>query len=213
VKRKALVVLLFSALALVGANPAAAALPRKERAAITATLDRFLVDAVARKNVAAAWDLMTPAGRGGVTRAQWNRGELPVYPYPLRGTHFPGWTLDYAYPNDVALDVLVQPRNPKKDGAVAYSVELKKLHGRWLVDSLYVTAQFAPPGHGGRVKATNDFTAPGAAPDNGSDKARLGHVWTIVPLSVFGGIVLVPLALFGAHWYRDRRATRRYGAR
>ena len=46
---------------------------------------RFLETAVGRTELDAAWNLATPELRGGVTRAQWMRGELPVDPVPREG--------------------------------------------------------------------------------------------------------------------------------
>ena len=48
-----------------------------ERRAVNRTLVAFVRSGVTRKDPAAAWDLVTPAMRSGVSRKQWNGGELP----------------------------------------------------------------------------------------------------------------------------------------
>ena len=69
-----------------------------DRAAINATLDVFVNHAVKRKDVAKSYDVVTPELRGGMTRAQWSRGEIPVYPYPAAGRRFHEWTIQYRTP-------------------------------------------------------------------------------------------------------------------
>src|SRR6185312_7438006 len=46
------------------------------------TAQKFIQTAVQRNDVGAAWALVTPHMRGGLTRAQWNTGNIPVVPYP-----------------------------------------------------------------------------------------------------------------------------------
>ena len=90
--------------ALVLAVPAQARLAPADRAAINRTLDAFVATAVRRHDVAASFDLVTPQERGGMTRAAWAKGDIPVYPYPARGASWHGWTLDYALPKEVAFE-------------------------------------------------------------------------------------------------------------
>ena len=62
-----------------------------ERHQIDATINSFVNHAVKRQNVGASYDDVTPRYRLGMTRAEWAKGSLPVFPYPARGTKF-GWT-------------------------------------------------------------------------------------------------------------------------
>ena len=63
-------VLVFALLAALVAAPAQAAYRLKpvERHAIDATLDRFVAAAVQRHDLAASYDLVTPAMRTGISR-------------------------------------------------------------------------------------------------------------------------------------------------
>src|SRR5438067_11978535 len=55
--------------------------PAKQRA-VRGVLAEFIRTAVARQHVARSWPLAAPSLRAGVTRKEWNRGDLPVVPYP-----------------------------------------------------------------------------------------------------------------------------------
>ena len=75
------------AAALVGlafAAPAAAApkLTPAERAAITRSIDVFVNHAVTRHDPAAAYDVVAPELRPGMTRKSWAHDDLPAYPFP-----------------------------------------------------------------------------------------------------------------------------------
>ena len=77
--------------ALAFAAPALAAPPHlapSDRDAVDKTLDIFVNHAVKRHNPAAAYDVLTPTMKAGMTRNQWNRGDIPVYPYPAAGKRF-----------------------------------------------------------------------------------------------------------------------------
>lgn len=208
--RRGLAVLVLVAVAAAAAGTAhgATRLGPTDRRAIDVLLDRFVPSAVARKNPAASWRLATPAMRAGTTFRQWRHGDLPVYPYPARGTQFHGYTVDYALPGDVVLELMIPPRAGARVDPISFSVEVKKVRGRWLVDSFYPAASFSSGTE--RVVGPRDFT-PGAGSAGGGE-ARLGAVWLAVPAVLLGGILLVPLAMFALSWRRNRRAARAYAA-
>src|SRR5438477_12146329 len=110
----ALAVLLGSLATLTVAGPSAAAKPVRlapsDRAAINATLDIFVNHAVKRRDVAASYDVVTPALRGGMSREAWSRGAIPVYPYPAKGSQFHGWTIQYRSSEELAIELLLSPR-------------------------------------------------------------------------------------------------------
>jgi hypothetical protein len=188
------------------APASAAALSRDDRTAIDQTIDRFVSTAVRHQNVAASYDLVTPQLRGGMSRAAWARGNIPVYPYPARGSGWHGWTVDYALKDDVAFELLLQPRRGSRLDPISFSGEVKKIHGRWLVDSFYPAASFAA--QGAKVVGPRDFGAPPFGDDSGN--SVLGTVWFAVPVGVLALIALVPLTFFLANWRRGRRAARAY---
>jgi hypothetical protein len=172
--------------ALVLAVPAQAKVSAADRAAINRTLDAFVATAVRRHDVAKSYNLMTPQERGGMTRAQWAKGDIPVYPYPARGTSWHGWVLDYALKNEVAFELVLEPQRGHKLDPISFSASVKRIHGRWLVDSFYPAATFMTSEH--RVIGPRDFAAPSMVSAAGN--SRLGAVWILVPASVgFLGVV------------------------
>ncbi|HYZ79327.1 MAG TPA: hypothetical protein VE596_18340 [Gaiellaceae bacterium] len=110
----------------------------RDRRAINAVLDRFVGGVVTRRDPLAGWAVATPRLRDDSTRAEWARGDVPVYAYPARGTQFHAWVLEYSFRNSVGLELGVQPRSGAKIGNAAFEVDLKRIDGRWLVDSIYV---------------------------------------------------------------------------
>ena len=177
-------------------------LSASDRAAINTLLDRFVPSAVARRDPAAAWNLVTPNMRQGVTRSEWSRGSIPAFPFDPRGSRFHDWTVFTSQRNDVELDLILQPRHPGKQGTAAYRIDVKKLGGRWLVDWVFVAETHAPE--------TAPTKAAAAAKAQPSDdlKPRLSAFWFIVPAAIGALIVLIPLLVFGSRWLRDRRAAR-----
>src|SRR5919198_537112 len=107
--------------------------------------------------LAAAYDLVTPAMRTGITRRAWGHGVTNVMAYPARGKRFHGWALDLAQRRYVMLDLLLQPRRGTHVGAMIFTVELRKLHGRWRVASFIPSASFAGAERTGSMKAFGDY--------------------------------------------------------
>ena len=213
----ALVALTACAAALAVTGTAAAAkryhLAPSDRKAINATLDTFVNHGVKRKDVGASYDVVTQTMRGGMTRKQWSRGSIPVYPYPAAGHQFHGWTILYRTKDEVAIELLLSPRasSRRKLGRYIFHVYLQPAHGRWLVDSFMPAATFAPEGQQPYVQAAADFMA---AP-SGSTYNRPGHkatglrqisaIYAIIPFGIIG-LLLLGLAGWGvAAKLRDRR--------
>lgn len=196
---RALVLAVFAALVLVA--PASAGLAPADRAAINRTLDVFVKTAVRRENVSASYDLVTPQLRGGETRRQWATGDIPVYPFPARGTSWHGWTLDYALKNEVAFELVLQPRRGSKDDPISFSASMRRVQGRWLVDSFYPAAIYVTKQS--RVIGPRDFGPAPVTPAGG--ESTLGAAWIAVPAAVGALIVLVPLGFLAFNAFRQRR--------
>jgi hypothetical protein len=202
---------------LMAAAPAAAKEPRispADRAAINATLDVFVNHAVKRRGIAQSYDVVTPTLRGGMTRAQWSRGSIPVYPYPAAGRTFHEWTVQYRTKEEVALELILAPtaRHKKELGQFLFHVYLQPRNGRWLVDSFMPGATFAPEGKAPVVQAAADFQAtPGGQTYNrttGPRKhapTRVSANFIYIPFAVLG-LLLAGLAGWGVtQWIRARR--------
>src|SRR5690242_10351738 len=196
---------LIAAFTLVGT--AGAATPRlsaEDRAQVNHTLDVFVNHAVKRHNPAAAYDVVTPTLKGGMTRAQWAKGDIGVYPYPAAGRRFHQWTIQYRTKDELSVELILAPtaRYRAKLGQILFNVYLHPSHGRWLVDSFMPGATFAPIGKPGVVQAARDFTAnPSAQTYNRGGKsqaplgaARVSAKWAVLPFAV---ILLLLLGLAG----------------
>ena len=180
-----------------------------DRRAVATTVDRFVSSAVQRHDLAASYDLVTPALKIGISRRAWAHGTTRVSTYPARGSHF-GWTLDYATPDDVLVDVLLQPRKGAGSGVgpMIFTIELKRLHGRWLVDSFTPSASFAGSGRTGNMHAFGDF---GPNPISRSTTRHVNRLLLVVPAVVLLLILAVPGAILLRSLRRNRRAERAYG--
>ena len=214
---RSLAILMASVAALAAAAPVAAKEPRlspADRAAINATLDVFVNHAVKRKNVAESYDVVTPTLRGGMTRAQWTKGSIPVYPYPAKGRQFHEWTIQYKTKDEVAIELILAPqaRYKRKLGQFLFHVYLQPQNGRWLVDSFMPGATFAPEGEAPVVQAAADFQAtPGGTSYNRKSAGRehapvqVSSNFIVIPFAMLG-LLLAGLAGWGViQWFRARR--------
>jgi len=99
--------------------------------------------------------------------------------------------------------LLVHLRKGKPLGAVSVNI-MKKVGGRWLVDSAVPAATFEPAGSDSQVLAQPDY-----APQAGqafSRTERISAKWVlIIPGILLGLIVLTPIVVIGAHQIGDRR--------
>jgi hypothetical protein len=202
------VLVVTAVLTFIMAGPAAATrLPQVEREAINRTLDRFVNSAVKRHDVAASWNLVTPEMRAGVTRSAWDKGNLPVIPYPAGGTSFHDWTIDSASATEVDFELMI-PSEKSKSDSIQFNGTMRKELGRWLVDSFNPSATFG----GGAVVGPHDFTASSGG-GGGKGVARLGSIWIAVPAALIGGGIVLVLGFFAFIWLRNRRAYRRANLR
>ena len=185
---------LLTAIVVALALPAAAlAQPRTvkpDRAAIDRLLDEFIPAAVAQKDLQRGWELSAGVART-VSHAQWMKGNTSVQKYPAKGARFRGWTVNYSYPGDIGLDILLQPTKPSL-GAWSFRAEAQKIHGQWKITTWYPVATFAPPGKTQTVLGPNDLgSADSAAAGSGTDHGRLGAWVLALPIAALGAIALV----------------------
>jgi hypothetical protein len=195
--------------------PAVAAkwrLTAADRAGIDRTLDVFVPAAIARKHPGRAFAVVTPKLRGDSTRREWVAGNLPVSPYPAVGARFHAWTVDMTGRNYVMLDTQLHPPARSKLELTNWTIELRKIGGRWLVDSALPTAWFPREGSGsGNMHASNDLLP---QPNLTKDRhGRLGAIWFLVPGGVILLLLALPVGLWIASWRRNARAYAAYARR
>ena len=165
-------------------------LSRADRRAIDRTLQRFVVDAMGRRDLASAYRLSSPALRGGLTLDQWTAGRIPVYPYTARPGSSRGWELRFREGSLAALEVFLYPGRRESNGPITVAVDMRKIDGRWLVDGVAPTAVFSKAGERPRVLANTDFTRGDAT----QGTSRLDPRWLLAPpaaiLAVMLGVVI-----------------------
>jgi len=200
-----------AAVALALAAPAAAQpkLTPAQRAAITQSIDTFVNHAVKRQNVGAAFDVVAPEMRPGITRRAWERsgGDLPVYPFPAQGQTHP-WNILYVTREEVGLELQLQPRKGSEQGPIIFHIYLRPVGKRWLVDSFMPVATLAPLGSGkSKVRSVRDFSpqVAGGVSLGGGGPHQLSSIWLVVPFALVGA-ALVGLACWGlTRFFRHRQ--------
>ena len=194
------------------AGPAGASgrrLTAADRTAISRSIDILVNHAVKRQDVGASYDVIAPELRGGMTRKEWAKGSIPVYPYPARGTTH-GWTILYVTRDEVAVNLILRPKPGVKQRGILFNVYLRPIHGKWLVDSFMPAATINTELFGGaaRVTSVRDFM-PGQQSGGPHGKPRVSSAVAFVPLAVIGLLVLGlgGALLAGPLRYRPRGAS------
>lgn len=145
--------------------------------------------------------------RLGSDKGEWKNGLLPVTPFPVIGTSFHGWTLDSVTKERADLVLLVHLKKGAPLGAVSFNITMRKLGGRWLVDSAVPAATFSAPGSDSQILAQPDF-----APQGGQAFSRSGRIsstWLLTIAGVLLGLVVVtPIVVIVGHGAKDRRVRR-----
>jgi hypothetical protein len=109
---------------------------------------RFIETAVARKNLDAAYAFTHPDLRGGLTRAEWDRGNIPVLYYQADNTATVLFNTDYSYRTQALFEVNLhaKPGTDQRPYLLFY-IGLKREggtpNGRWLVN--YFEPNWRPP--------------------------------------------------------------------
>jgi hypothetical protein len=203
----------FSGPAPLAQEPRDVALTRADRRAIDGTLDRFVPWAVARKDLPRAYDVVTPSMRSGETRGEWSKGNIPVLEFPARGRQFHGWPLNFSSRNEANVDLLIQPREGADRGPIAFTIGLKRLSGRWLVDSIVPSAIFPKAGARGEKAHLYSVRDTAPQPTPNLTKGRIARGWLYVVIGgLLGLVVLLPVAVIGVNGYRARKAERDWAA-
>ena len=195
--------------ALAFAAPAAAQpkLTPAQQAAITRSIDVFVNHAVKRSNPQAAFDVVAPEMRPGMTRKNWKGGDIPVYPFPAAGKTHP-WNVLYVTREEVGLELQLQPRAGSKEGPIIFHIYLRPSGKRWLVDSFMPVATLAPlDAKHSKVRSVRDFSpqSAGGISVGGGGPHRLSSIWVVLPFALIGS-VFIGLVVWGlACVVRNRR--------
>jgi hypothetical protein len=96
---------------------------------------RFIQTAVARKNLSAAYGLVTEQIRQGQSLKSWNTGNIAVVPYPVDAIKYAPMKIDFSYPTEAQIQVALLPKAGKGVKPQLFLMDLVKRNGKWLVNS------------------------------------------------------------------------------
>lgn len=86
----------------------------------------FIKTAVARKNLAASYDLVAPELRQGMTRKEWQTGNIPVVYYPAGDLELATFKIDRSYKNEVVWQVFMVPKPGSGTQPAVFYIGLKR---------------------------------------------------------------------------------------
>src|ERR671939_141753 len=104
--------------------------------------------------------------------------------------------------------LLLQPRRHAREGPMMFTLELKRLHGRWLVASFTPSASFAGAERTGSMKAFGDY---GPLASTNPKPKHVNRLFLVGPALVLLLIVGIPATIILRSWRRNRRAEQTYG--
>jgi hypothetical protein len=200
-----------------------------QRQEVHKVLRQFIATAVVRRNVGQSWDIAGPTLKEGITRKEWDHGDVPVVPYPALDKGWGRWSfVQYSYKeakkHTVGLEVFLFPKPNSGWSAMTADVEvIRGQDGRWLVDYWMPKRFHGPPAvvqhakvsakklraqHAAKAKAKAE--AKSTAAQTTQDKPLARGAWLALPLALLGLAILIPLTVGGFFWYRNRKAERAY---
>lgn len=106
----------------------------------------FLETAVVRKNLDVAYNLVGADLKGGMTLAQWRKGNIPIQFYPAANVKTAQLVVKSSHKNELDLSVVL---NPTKASGIKrpqdYDMVVARIGGRWLVN--YFLSNYKIPIH------------------------------------------------------------------
>ena len=108
-------------------------------AEVKLTAQKFIKTAVARRDLASAYELVGPQIKQGMTLAEWKTGNIAVIPFPIDKLDFAPFKVDYAHPNDVLMEVALLAKTGAGVKSQIFFINVKKFgkgaNAKWLVDN------------------------------------------------------------------------------
>ena len=101
----------------------------------TTVARRFILSAVARKNLGDSYRIVTEEIRQGQSLKSWETGNIAVVPFPVVDVKYAPMKIDYSYPNEALIEVALLPKAGTKTKGQLFMMGIVKRNGRWLVDS------------------------------------------------------------------------------
>ena len=96
---------------------------------------RFIETAVARKNLPAAYNIVTEQIRQGQSLKSWNTGNIAVIPYPVDAVKYAPMKIDFSYPDEAQVEIALLPKVGSAAKPQLFLMDLVRRKGKWLVNS------------------------------------------------------------------------------
>ena len=175
--------------------------------AVQAIAELFVDTAVLRHRVDDSWDITTPNLRQGLSRREWDTGNIPVTPFPAKAVRTVRYRLDWTGEDLVYLKIAIVPKARSDVNGQAFDMGLTRAaeagEHAWLVD-YWVPSGIGVAVGGARARAI-------AKESLRQPSSRLPVGWVFLPVGVLVVLVLgLPIAIFGRQRLNNRRALRRY---
>jgi hypothetical protein len=167
----------------------------------------FIDTAVLRRRVDDSWEITTPRLRQGLTRKEWDTGNIPVTPFQAEAVAEIKYDLDWSGEDLVYLNIAIVPKPESNVDGQAFDIGLQRrgepADHKWLVD------YWVPTGVGVAVGGPRARAVAREAVKPPSSRIRV--VWIFVPVGLLVVLVFgLPIAIFGRQRLRSRRAHREY---
>jgi hypothetical protein len=94
----------------------------------------FLETAVLRKNLDAAYGIVGPNLKGGMTLAQWRTGNIAVVGYPAANAKTAKLVVKSSHKNELRLLVELVPQKGSGVRPLAFFLNVDRIGGKWLVN-------------------------------------------------------------------------------
>lgn len=111
----------------------------KVPAEVRSIAQKFIKTAVARKDLGSAYDIVGPSIKQGMSRAEWNTGNIAVIPFPVDKLDYAPFKIDYSHPRDVLMEVALLTKDGSGIKGQTFFIGIKKFglgdNARWLVDN------------------------------------------------------------------------------
>jgi hypothetical protein len=194
--------------AVVAPAPKEVVLTGEDRNAARIVAARFIDTAVLRQRVDDSWEITAPTLRQGLTRKEWQTGNIPVQPYPAEAVEGIKYRVDWSGVDRIYLKVAIIPKETAAVGGQAYDMGLRRKGAA--ADHLWEVDYWVPTGLGQQSPAKQRAMAKLPPPEV---KSRLPVGWIFAPIGVFGAFIVgIPLVLILRGWRRTVRANRAYRA-
>ena len=172
---------------------------KAERVAVGSVAKQFVESAVARDHPERAYGIVNADMRGGLTRKQWAKGDIPVVPYPVARFI---WKVEYSNTDAVGLAVKIYPTKAAQLKPTVFSMSLVPIRlgddNRWLVSS-WAPRAGSPSAIGGPTSGD------GASQDLERISPTASVLWLLVPVVLICLVFVIPVVFL----IRERRITRR----